>query len=45
MVEQLNRDHPDSIFVYANTYHVLGDILNNPARYRKQYLYIHILIA
>ncbi|KAG2398280.1 GDSL esterase/lipase [Vigna angularis] len=34
MVEQLNRDHPDSIFVYANTYHVLGDILNNPARYQ-----------
>lgn len=35
MVEQLNRDHPDSIFTYANTYHVLGDVLNNPARYRK----------
>ncbi|QCD89030.1 zeta-carotene desaturase [Vigna unguiculata] len=34
MVEQLNRDHPDSIFVYGNTYHVLGDILNNPARYQ-----------
>ncbi|KAK7341053.1 hypothetical protein VNO80_23977 [Phaseolus coccineus] len=34
MVEQLNRDHPDSIFAYANTYHVLGDILNNPARYQ-----------
>ncbi|CAJ1978267.1 unnamed protein product [Sphenostylis stenocarpa] len=33
MVDQLNRDHPDSTFVYANTYHVLGDILNNPAAY------------
>ncbi|TKY68038.1 GDSL esterase/lipase [Spatholobus suberectus] len=33
MVDQLNTDHPDAIFVYANTYRVLGDILNNPAAY------------
>lgn len=35
MVEQLNRDHPDAIFIYGNTYRVFGDILNNPAAYCK----------
>ncbi|KAK7263824.1 hypothetical protein RJT34_31421 [Clitoria ternatea] len=33
MVEQLNKNYPDAIFVYGNTYGVLGDILNNPAAY------------
>lgn len=35
MVEQLNKNHPDAIFVYGNTYTVFGDILNNPAAYCK----------
>ncbi|XP_054795347.1 GDSL esterase/lipase At1g71250-like [Prosopis cineraria] len=33
MVDQLNKNHPDAMFVYGNTYAVFGDILNNPAAY------------
>ncbi|KAK1323880.1 GDSL esterase/lipase [Acorus calamus] len=33
LVQQLNTNHPGAIFVYGNSYGVLGDILNNPARY------------
>ncbi|KAG5013842.1 GDSL esterase/lipase At1g71250 [Glycine max] len=33
MVDQLNRNHPNAIFVYGNTYRVFGDILNNPAAF------------
>ncbi|MCL7043118.1 hypothetical protein MKW94_022801 [Papaver nudicaule] len=33
LVGQLNANHPGSIFVYANTYGAMGDILNNPAMY------------
>ncbi|KAI3993232.1 hypothetical protein MKX01_009975 [Papaver californicum] len=33
LVDQLNANHPGSIFVYANTYGAMGDILNNPAMY------------
>ncbi|KAL1824912.1 hypothetical protein ACET3Z_011690 [Daucus carota] len=29
----LNRDHPGSVFVYGNTYGVVGDMLNNPPRF------------
>lgn len=31
LVAQLNANHPAAIFVYANAYGFLGDILNNPA--------------
>ncbi|KMT19946.1 hypothetical protein BVRB_1g009920 [Beta vulgaris subsp. vulgaris] len=33
LVAQLNANHPAGIFVYYNTYCVLGDLLNNPAAY------------
>ncbi|KAI9101410.1 hypothetical protein K1719_023892 [Acacia pycnantha] len=33
MVEQFNKNHPDAMFTYGNTYAVFGDILNNPAAY------------
>ncbi|KAJ1391173.1 SGNH hydrolase superfamily [Sesbania bispinosa] len=33
MIDQLNRNHPDAIFTYGNTYGVFGDILNNFATY------------
>ncbi|XP_010252444.1 PREDICTED: GDSL esterase/lipase At1g71250 [Nelumbo nucifera] len=33
IVDQLNANHRGAIFVYANTYGAMGDILNNPARY------------
>ena len=33
LVQQLNANHRDAIFVYGNTYAVFGDILNNPASY------------
>ncbi|KAF9587124.1 hypothetical protein IFM89_039641, partial [Coptis chinensis] len=33
LVDQLNSNHPGSIFVYGNTYSAVGDILNNPAAY------------
>ncbi|XP_048130535.1 GDSL esterase/lipase At1g71250 isoform X2 [Rhodamnia argentea] len=33
LVQQLNSNHPGSIFVYGNTYSTLGDILNNPATF------------
>ncbi|QHO56036.1 hypothetical protein HN51_010862 [Arachis hypogaea] len=33
MVDQLNRNRPDSMFVYGNTYGIFGDMLNNPAAY------------
>lgn len=33
LVDQLNSNHPGSIFVYGNTYAAFGDILNNPATY------------
>ncbi|XP_028796823.1 GDSL esterase/lipase At1g71250-like [Neltuma alba] len=33
MVEQFNKNHPDAMFAYGNTYAVFGDILNNPAAY------------
>ncbi|KAJ3671586.1 hypothetical protein LUZ60_007665 [Juncus effusus] len=33
LVEQLNTNHPGSIFLYGNTYDALGDMLNNPAKY------------
>ncbi|XP_077231840.1 GDSL esterase/lipase At1g71250-like [Tasmannia lanceolata] len=33
LVDQLNGNHPGSIFVYGNTYGVVGDILNNPTAY------------
>ncbi|RVW83641.1 GDSL esterase/lipase [Vitis vinifera] len=33
LVNQLNGNHPGSIFVYGNTYGIFGDILNNPATY------------
>ncbi|XP_057431867.1 GDSL esterase/lipase At1g71250-like [Lotus japonicus] len=32
-VEQLNKNHPDAIFTYGNTYRIIGDILNNPSAY------------
>lgn len=35
LVNQLNGNHPGSIFVYGNTYGAFGDILNNPATYGK----------
>ncbi|XP_068653243.1 GDSL esterase/lipase At1g71250 [Aristolochia californica] len=34
MVQQLNDKFPGAIFVYGNTYGILGDMLNNPATYR-----------
>lgn len=33
LVTQLNRQHPDSTFVYTNVYGIFGDILNNPDTY------------
>ncbi|KAJ4751732.1 GDSL esterase/lipase [Rhynchospora pubera] len=33
LVKQLNTDHPDSVFLYGNTYDTLGDMLNNPDKY------------
>ncbi|KAB1228200.1 hypothetical protein CJ030_MR5G008797 [Morella rubra] len=33
LVDQLNRNHPGSIFVYGNTYGVVTDILNNSSSY------------
>ncbi|XP_030461700.2 GDSL esterase/lipase At1g71250 isoform X1 [Syzygium oleosum] len=33
LVQQLNSNHPGSIFIYGNTYGAMGDILNNPAAY------------
>ncbi|KAL9682628.1 hypothetical protein QQ045_014430 [Rhodiola kirilowii] len=33
MVNQYNRNHPESIFVTANTYAIMGDMLNNPSTY------------
>lgn len=33
LVNQLNTNHPDAMFVYANTYGAFGDMLNNPAPY------------
>ena len=36
-VDQLNKNHPDAIFLYGNTYRVFEDILNNPAAYGKTY--------
>ncbi|KAL3737038.1 hypothetical protein ACJRO7_025890 [Eucalyptus globulus] len=33
LVQQLNSNHPGSIFLYGNTYGAMGDILNNPAAY------------
>ncbi|KAL8167088.1 hypothetical protein V2J09_008587 [Rumex salicifolius] len=33
LVDQLNRNHPGAIFVYANAYRAVGDVLNNPASY------------
>ncbi|MED6110864.1 hypothetical protein PIB30_046870 [Stylosanthes scabra] len=33
MVEELNRNHPDSMFVYGNTYGIFGDMINHPAAY------------
>ncbi|XP_027356515.1 GDSL esterase/lipase At1g71250 [Abrus precatorius] len=33
MVDQLNKQYADAIFLYGNTYGVFGDILNNPAAY------------
>ncbi|RXH85724.1 hypothetical protein DVH24_009545 [Malus domestica] len=33
LVNQFNTNHPDAIFVYANTYGAFGDMLNNPAPY------------
>ncbi|KAJ8530962.1 hypothetical protein K7X08_025693 [Anisodus acutangulus] len=35
-----NGSHPGAVFVYGNTYAVIGDILNNPARYGNIYSYI-----
>ncbi|KAF6143928.1 hypothetical protein GIB67_001722 [Kingdonia uniflora] len=35
LVDQLNVNHPGAIFVYANTYGFIGDILNNMAAYGK----------
>ncbi|KAK6937941.1 GDSL lipase/esterase [Dillenia turbinata] len=35
LVNQLNSNHPGSIFVYGNTYGVVGDILNDPTKYGK----------
>ncbi|XP_057440555.1 GDSL esterase/lipase At1g71250-like [Lotus japonicus] len=32
-VDQLNKNHSDAIFVYGNSFRVLGDILINPAAY------------
>ncbi|WOL14273.1 GDSL esterase/lipase [Canna indica] len=34
LAQQLNMDHPGAIFAYSNTYAALGDILNNPSRFR-----------
>lgn len=36
LVDQLNSNHPEAIFVYGNTYGALGDMLNTPAAYGKQ---------
>lgn len=33
LASSLNRDHPGSVFVYGNTYAVVGDMLNNPPRF------------
>ena len=33
LVLQLNANHPTGIFVYFNSYAVMGDILNNPTNY------------
>lgn len=35
LVDQLNSNHPGSMFVYGNTYGVVGDMLNEPAKYGK----------
>jgi hypothetical protein len=33
LVNQLNTDHPDSRFLYGNTYDALFDIINSPTKY------------
>ncbi|PIA47054.1 hypothetical protein AQUCO_01400039v1 [Aquilegia coerulea] len=33
LVDKLNANHTDAIFVYGNTYGAFGDILNNPSAY------------
>ena len=38
LVNQLNGNHPGSIFVYGNSYGAFGDILNNPAMYGELYI-------
>lgn len=41
LVNQLNGNHPGSIFVYGNTYGIFGDILNNPATYGEPSYFSH----
>lgn len=33
LVDQLNSNHPDTTFLYVNTYGAFGDFLNNPTSY------------
>lgn len=33
LVDQLNANHPAAIFVYANAYGLVGDMLNKPSTY------------
>lgn len=40
----LNRDHPGSVFVYGNTYGVVGDMLNNPPRFGNNYIMLLIFL-
>uniref|UniRef100_A0A0E0JTV4 GDSL esterase/lipase n=1 Tax=Oryza punctata TaxID=4537 RepID=A0A0E0JTV4_ORYPU len=33
LVDQLNSDHPDAMFIYGNTYDAVHDMINNPHKY------------
>uniref|UniRef100_A0A0E0CD67 GDSL esterase/lipase n=1 Tax=Oryza meridionalis TaxID=40149 RepID=A0A0E0CD67_9ORYZ len=33
LVDQLNSDHPDAMFIYGNTYDAVYDMINNPHKY------------
>lgn len=45
LVKILNGNHPGAIFVYGNTYGIVGDILNNPANYGKNHLLILLVFT
>lgn len=33
LVDKLNADHPDAMFIYGNTYDAVYDMINNPHKY------------